>query len=160
MVSTVDLKKFFNLHEDCECVMREHLEETVEHAKISKDNCDIKVESLVVALDCDSCDSFTSTDRRPDIISIRRCNKKHEWLILEMKRRMREHAAKQALAALEKLGSDSFFSLDLDDARIFFVIKNKRRADTIIMRKIKMIEAGRWKVIPRLIESGETILCK
>ena len=174
-----DAETFVNAHEVCECVICEHSGENVheddthkmaadekaahkraiETQTIRKDGCNIKIESLVAAIDCDKCNGFTSTDMRPDVIGIRRCNEKSEWLILEMKTKMRERAAEQARAALRKLGSDPFFSLDLDGAHIFFVIKHMRKSDATIMRQIKMIESEQWKIVPQLVESGETIGC-
>ena len=159
MTVIVGLTKLKNLHKACECVIIADIEDTAEPTKLQKDACDIKVENLVIAFDCDSCEGFTSEDLRPDIISIRRCDTKYEWLLLEMKKKMRQHAATQASAALERLGRDPLFSVELKDAHIFFVIKNRRKTDNTIMRKIKTIEAGQWKVVPRLIESGQTILC-
>ena len=96
---------------------------------------------------------------RPDVICIRRCKEKSEWVILEMKTKMSERAAKQASAALRKLGSAPFFSLDMDGAHIFFVIKHLRKSDATIMRKTKMIASEQWKVVPQLVKSGETIGC-
>ena len=44
----------------------------------------------------------------------------------------------QARAAFRKLGNDPFFSLGLDGAHIFFMIKHMRKSDATIMRQIKM----------------------
>lgn len=179
MMRTVGVETFVNAHEACGCVICEHSGEAahkeavhkraadekaahqraVETQTIRKDGCTIKIESLVAAIDCDKCNGFASTDMRPDVIGIRRCNEKSEWVILEMKTKMRERAAEQARAALRKLGSDPFFSLDLDGAHIFFVIKHMRKSAATIMRQIKMIESEQWKIVPQLVESGETIGC-
>ena len=117
------------------------------------------VEGLVIALDCDVCHAFSKTDTRPDIIAVQRCSGTHQWLVLEMKTTMREHAAKQARAALKRLGHEPMFRVHIDNVRVFFIIKNRRRSDNLIMRKIKTIDVGQWTVLPRLLTSHSTIFC-
>jgi len=80
-------------------------------------------------------------------------------VIIEMKSTMREHAGRQAKAALRKLGQDPMFPLQLDRVRIFFVIRNRHRADFTLMRKIGAINAGGRSVTPRLLSSDSTIRC-
>ena len=127
---------------------------------LCKEGCEVTVEGLVIALDCDECRAFTETDTRPDIISVRKCNGRYEWLIIEMKSTMRSRAADQVKAALERLGRDRMFQLDLDDAHVIFVIRNRRRSDNTLMREIGTIDAGQWRIVPRLHSSGSTVTCK
>ena len=117
------------------------------------------VENLVVALDCDECGAFTEQDTRPDIISVRHRHGEYGWVILEMKSRMRPRAADQARAALERLGSDPFFRINLADIQVVFVIRMRRRTDNTLMRGIGTLEAGPWRVIPRLRSSGTVVKC-
>ena len=127
---------------------------------LCKDSCEVTVDDLVIALDCDECRAFTENDTRPDIISVRECNDRYEWLIIEMKSTMRLRAADQVKAALERLGRDPMFQINLDDAHVIFVIKNRRRSDSTLMRAIGIIEAGPWSIVPRLHTSGSTVTCK
>lgn len=127
---------------------------------LRKDECEVSVEGVVVALDCDLCTAFTENDTRPDIISIRRCSGRCGWLVLEMKGVMRLRAAEQAEAALERLGTDPLFPVYLTDAQVIFVIKKRRRSDNTLMRKIGIIEVGEWRIVPRLVQSGDTVKCR
>ncbi len=138
----------------CEC------EISTEDGLLEKEGCAVTVENLVIALDCDECEAFTENDTRPDIISVRECEHRYQWLIIEMKSTMRPRAADQARAALERLGCDPMFGVDLDDAHVIFVIKNRRKADNTLMREIGAIEVGQWRVVPRLHKSGSIVRCK
>ena len=158
MIDSFDLEGFEDLHSRCGCEIAAVLAEPG-FTTICKDGLEIRIEGLEIALDCDSCAAFTEMDRRPDVISIQHCNDTHQWLILEMKRTLRRHAAEQARAALDRLGQDPMFQLDIDSARVFFVVKKRRRAFELLMREIKTIDAGRWSVTPRLRASGDTITC-
>lgn len=158
MIDSVDLEEFRDSHSRCGCQVASVSTEDG-FTTIRNGGCDIRIEGLEIALDCDLCRAFTENDRRPDVISIRQCNMEYEWLILEMKNTMRLHAAKQAKAALERLGHDPMFQLDIDRARIFFIVKKRRRAFDQLMREIKTIDSGRWSVTPRLRASGDTITC-
>jgi hypothetical protein len=128
---------------------------------LTKEGCEVAVENLIVAIDCDACDAFTENDTRPDIVSVRHCGERFGWLIIEMKSRMRLQAAKQAVAALERLGQHPMFSICLEDVHVVFVVKNKRRAANTIMRmrEIGRIDIGRWRVVPRLVGSGDSVEC-
>ncbi len=154
MIDDIDLTLFRHIHITCDCEVR------FANGELSKDGCEITVENLVVALDCDDCQAFTENDTRPDIIAIQKCHGRYEWLIIEMKSTMRLRAAEQAKAALDRLGQDRMFRLELADAHVVFVVKNPRRkADYTIMRKIRRIETGRWRVVPRLCKSGSAVGC-
>ncbi len=153
MIDDSDLAAFRRTHAICEC------ETGNEDGLIEKDGCDVTVENLVFAVDCDDCEAFTENDTRPDVISVRECECQYGWLILEMKTTMRPRAEDQAKAALERLGCDPMFKIDLDDAHVVFVVRNRRRADNTLMRKIGTIEVGKWIVVPRLQASGSIVVC-
>lgn len=146
------------LHAACGCEVTPPPDDG-DRARIDKEGCRVYVEGLKIALDCDECHAFTSQEIKPDIISVQRCSGVRRWLILEMKTKMREHAAEQARAALARLGHDPMFPMQHHEVRIFFIIKNRRTSDSRIMRKFKTIEAGGWTVAPRLRPSGTTVEC-
>lgn len=126
---------------------------------LSKDGCAVAVEHLTLAIECDTCRAFTATDIRADIIAVRRCEEADEWLVLEMKGKLREKAGVQARTAVSRLGRDPMFPLELQSVHVFFVIKIRRKSDYTIMRNVGKIEAGRWSVTPRIVKSGSQILC-
>ena len=70
---------------------------------------------------------------------------------------MREHAAEQARAALRRLGRDKMFPICLNRVDIIFVVKKRRKSNNRIMRNIGIIEEGPWRVLPRLMLSGNTL---
>lgn len=126
---------------------------------MSKDCCSVSVENLTVAIDCDRCDAFAATETRADIIAVRRCQQVDEWLVLEMKGKLREKAGDQARAVVSRLGSDPKFPLELPSVRVFFVIKTRRKSDFTIMRNVGKVESGRWSITPRIVDSGGQIMC-
>jgi len=158
VIDSFDLEGFRALHSHCGCEVTAVSTED-RFTTIHKEGCDIRIEGLEIALDCDSCCAFTENDLRPDVISVQHCDDMHEWLILEMKSTLRPHAAEQARAALDRLGQDPMFQLDIDRARVFFIVKRMRRAFELLMREIKTIDSGRWSVTPRLRVSGDSINC-
>ncbi len=83
-----------------------------------------------------------------------------QWVVLEMKLTLREHAAQQARAALCLLGEHRLFPFRLDGVAVWFVVKRPRRSDYTIMHNIGTIETGRWRVRPRLYRSGDTVSCR
>lgn len=149
-----------NLHADCECEIGGGRTAVEDLMTLRKDECEVSVEGIEIALDCDLCAAFTENDTRPDIISIRRCIQEDGWLVIEMKSIMRLRAAEQAEAALQRLGTDPLFPVYLADAHVIFVIKNRRRSDNTLMRKIGTIEVGDWRIVPRLVQSGDTVRCE
>ncbi len=157
MTGDHDINELFYLHAICGCVRTE-----ARHTKGDGPtySCTVSIQHQVIAFDCDECRAFTENDLRPDIICIQRCDHELGWVVVEMKSTMREHAAKQAKAALRRLGHDPMFPLDLYRARVFFVIRNRRRTDYTLMREIGTINAGDWRVTPRLLSSNSTITCK
>lgn len=158
MKGDLGLSVLQTLHADCECTI-ESQPNITGTSLLSKDTCDVSIENLIIAIDCDRCKAFTENDTRPDVVAIRRCHDDDEWLVLEMKSTMRIHAAQQVKAGLSRLGNDPLFVLQLQTVQIFFVIKNRRKADNTIMRQIGRIEVGPWAVVPRLLRSGQAILC-
>ena len=147
------------IHSSCQCEMVEVSCDLDGRSELYKDGCNIFVEDLLIALDCDKCYAFSEQDTRPDIISIQECDEARSWLILEMKNTMRLRAAEQVKAALERLGQDEFFPIHLTRVRVVFVIGRRRRADNTLMRQIGMIEVGQWRVVPRLLPSGGIVSC-
>lgn len=156
MIDDHGVMELLDLHENCGCVTTEDRHTRDPGPTYS---CTVSIENQVVAIDCDKCRAFTENDRRPDIICIQRCDQELGWVIVEMKSTMREHAARQAKAALRRLGRDPMFALQLDRARIFFVIRNLRMADYTLLREIGAIKEGGWRVTPRLLASNSTIRC-
>lgn len=146
------------LHAGCNCQIA-FWSDTNSATSLSKDNCEVYVENLVIAIDCDLCRAFTENDTRPDVIAIRQCQEEDEWLILEMKGKMRARAAEQARAALSRLGKDPMFVSQMQTAHVYFVIKKRRRADNTILRQIGRIEVGSWAIVPRLVKAGAMISC-
>ena len=92
-------------HSACQCEIVEVSSDADARRELRKDDFNVFVEGLRIALDCDKCTAFTEQDTRPDIIAVQACETPL-WLILEMKTTMRPHAAEQAEAALERLGQD------------------------------------------------------
>ena len=82
-----------------------------------------------------------------------------QWVVLEMKVTLREHAAQQARSALSLLGEHRLFPFRLGGAAVWFVVKRPCNSDYTIMRNIGTIETGRWRVRPRLYRSGVTVSC-
>ena len=162
MTDSAALSRFVDLHEHCNCVMGGEPSDIDGMTLLAKEGCEVAVENLIVAIDCDACDAFTENDTRPDIVSVRQCGEQFGWLIIEMKYRMRLRAADQAVAALERLGQHPMFSICLEKAHVVFVVKKKRRAANTIMRmrEIGRIDIGPWRVVPRLIGSGDTVECR
>ena len=148
MIKDQDIMDLQAIHSSCQCEITEVSCDIDRRSELYKDDCRIFVEDLVIALDYDECEAFTENDTRPDIISIQECDDARSWLILEMKNRMRPHAAEQAKAALERLGQDALFPIHLSHAHVVFVIGKRRKADNTLMRQIGMIEAGQWRVVP------------
>ena len=114
MTDSPDLIGFRHIHSACDC----EITTTPDRnglTPLEKEGCDVTVEGLVIALDCDVCHAFSERDTRPDIIAVQRCSGQHQWLIMEMKTTMREHAAKQARAALKRLGHDPMFQVHIDN---------------------------------------------
>ena len=126
---------------------------------LHKDDCEVRVENCIVAINCDQCVAFSARETRADIIAVRRCDQTDEWLVLEFKTKMREHAAVQAKAALNRLGADPMFLVRLPTARVFFVVKNRRKSDYTIMRRVGSLKAGEWVVTPQILASGQELLC-
>ena len=126
---------------------------------LCKDDCEVLVEKCIVAINCDHSVAFSARETRADIIAIRRCDQSDEWLVLEFKTKMREHAAVQAKAALSRLGTDPMFQVRLPTARVFFVVKNRRKSDYTIMRRVGSLKGGEWVVTPQIVASGLKILC-
>lgn len=156
MIDDYEIIELLDLHTICGCVATED-----RHTKGVGPtySCTVSIENQVVAIDCDTCQAFSENDLRPDIICIQRCDQELGWIIVEMKSTMREHAGSQAKAGLKRLGRDPMFSLQLGRARMFFVIRNRRRADYTLMRKIGTINESGWSVTPRLLPSDSTIRC-
>ena len=153
------LIRLAHIHTNCSCIV-EPESWNKGSPIIEKEGCEVAVENLTIAMDCDACQAFTENDTRPDIVSVRKCSERFGWLIIEMKSTMRPRAADQAAAALKRIGQDPMFPIQLKDAHVVFVIKHKRRAANTIMRNIGRIEAGRWRVVPRLIWSGGVVECR
>ena len=156
MIDDHEIMGLLDLHAICGCVTTED-----RHTKGVGPtySCTVSIEHQEVAFDCDKCRAFTENDMRPDIICIQRCDHELGWVVTELKSTMRKHAAKQAKAALKRLGRDPMFPLQLDRVRVFFVIRNTRRTDYTLMREIGTINAGGWRVTPRLLSSDSTIRC-
>lgn len=106
------------LHVLCGCAMSGQPDRDG-FTRLSKDHCNVSVENLTTAIDCDCCEAFTARENRPDIVAVRQCQQRDEWLVLEMKRRLREKAGLQARAALSKLGSDPKFPLVCADFQLW-----------------------------------------
>ena len=161
MSATDRLSVLREVHTLCYCEIDtppSEYESAVEASTISKDGCDIAIEGLIMALDCDACRAFSDTDIRPDVISIRMYHGDYAWLVIEMKKIMREHAAEQARAALRKLGrEDGMFPIRLSKLDVVFVVKISRKSNNTIMRNIGIIKEGPWRVRPRLLLSGNVL---
>lgn len=160
MTDSAALSRFVDLHEHCDCVMEGEPSDIDGMTLLAKDGCEVAVENLIVAIDCDACNAFTENDKRPDIISVRQCVGRYGWLIIEMKTTMRLGAAAQAVAALERLGQHAMFPVHLEEAHVVFVIKRKPRAAYTILRDIGVIDTGRWRVRPDLVSSGDAVECR
>lgn len=128
-------------------------------AVLAKDGCTVSVESVAAAFDCDACDAFAHGEVKPDIIALRNCGGRDDWLVIEMKRTLREHAGEQAKSGLSKLGQHARYPLQLDAADIIFVVKRRRKSDTTIMRAIGIIRVGGWAIEPTLLDSGTILRC-
>lgn len=138
---------------DCEVTIDPHI------GVLAKDGCTVSVEFAASAFDCDACDAFASGEVKPDIIALRNCGEHDEWLVLEMKRTLREHAGEQARAGLAKLGQHALFPPQLVAAAAIFVVKRRRKSDTTIMRAIGIIRVGGWAIEPTLLDSGSVLRC-
>lgn len=160
MTDSTALSRFVDLHEHCDCVMEGEPSDIDGMTLLAKEGCEVAVENLIVAIDCDACDAFTENDTRPDIVSVRYCGERFGWLIIEMKRTMRPRAADQAVAGLERLGQHAMFPVHLEEAHVVFVIKRKPRAAYTILRDIGVIDTGRWRVLPSLVSSGDAVECR
>ncbi len=128
-------------------------------AVLAKDGCTISVELVAAAWDCDDCSAFAHGEVKPDIIALRDCGERDEWLIVEMKLTLREHAGDQVKSGLSKLGQHPLFPIQLDAAKSVFVVKRRRKSDTTIMRKIGVIRVGNWSIEPKLLDSGSILRC-
>ena len=126
---------------------------------LTKDGLNVTVDGTQIVLDCDICQAFGQSELRPDLIGVRTCNDTDEWLVIEMKSTMREHAATQAAAGLERLGTHPLFPLDIPAANVVFVVKKNTRAAQTILRSVSPIQAGNRTVIPQLVVSGGRIEC-
>lgn len=143
------------LHDPCGC---EHPLDA-DNPVLAKDGCTVTIDDAQIALDCDDCDAFGPSVRRPDLIGIRTCDDADEWLVIEMKSTMREHAASQAAAGLDRLGTHPLFPMDIAAAQVIFVVGRNNRAAQTILRSISPIRAGQRTVIPQLVQSGGRIPC-
>ena len=120
-------------------------------------NCMLRA---AAAVDCDECNAFAVTQIRPDVILTRECEEGHpEWVVMEMKLTMREHAGAQATAGLAILANHPLFALNISTARVVFVVKRRRRSDQRILRNIGTITAGPWSVGPVLRDSHARLPC-
>ncbi len=128
-------------------------------AVLAKDGCTISVELVAAAWDCDDCSAFAHGEVKPDIIALRDCGERDEWLIVEMKLTLREHAGEQARAGLSKLGQHALFPMQIDVAEVIFVVKRRRKSDSTIMRAIGIIRVGNWAIEPTLLDSGSILRC-
>ena len=160
MIQNHDIIKLRAIHDPCQCEIETLSVGEDSRSRLDKDGGSVFVEHLAIALDCDICGAFTERDTRPDIIAIQECGMSLSWLIIEIKNRMRPRAADQVKTALERLCQDSLFPVQLKEARIVFVIGNRRRADNTLMRDIGTIEVGQWRIVPRLLRSGDTVKCR
>jgi len=143
-------------HSQCDCLLATQSPVS----RFQKDHCTVSVEAATAAVDCDRCTAFTPNQTRPDIILTRHCEQGGlEWLVLELKLTMREHAGPQAAAGLAHLGRHPLFTLNIPTAHIVFVVHRRRRSDQKIMRNIGIITAGPWTVEPTLISSHDLIDC-
>ena len=144
-----------SLHVPCACEIG--IDPTT--AVLTKDGCTVSIELVAVAFDCDACGAFAPREVRPDIIALRNCGERDEWLVLEMKRTLREHAGEQARAGLSKLGQHALFPMQIDVTEVIFVVKRRRKSDSTIMRAIGIIRTENWAIGPTLLDSGSILRC-